>query len=105
MKKSEEGISYFEEDDIVELDVYTKQLSKEIGNLKRIVNIEKEKTEGLIDYYKIVYEDKTYKTVQIKNGSTELLSISVNDNLELVVKNSKNIDVSIDNDFNLIIDF
>ncbi len=105
MKKTESGLPYYESEDAVELDSYTKELTEGIDKLKRVKDIESIKTEGLIDYYKIIYQDGTTKEIQVKNGSTELLNVYVNDNFELVVENSKNINVSIDDEFNLIIDF
>lgn len=62
MKQTEDGIHYYEENDSVELDSYTKTLAEDIGKMRITPKYEGEWNPNII-YYKqsvVVYEENTY---------------------------------------------
>lgn len=95
----------FEDGDSADLVEYSENLAKAIENIEKVVSIVKVKTEGLIDTYTVTYASGKTENIEIKNGATELLNIYVDNEFNLVVETSENIEATVDDEFNLIITY
>lgn len=86
-------------------DDYTRYFLNGFTDLISVKEVEYVNSNGNVDNYTITNQDDSTIDVSIPNGQMELIDIEVNNNLEVVIRSSPNINCYLDDEFVLTINF